>query len=126
MIQITPQMRILLAVEPVDFRKGIDGLAALCRQVLGTDPLGVRSSCFAAGVGAHSNAWFTTVRGFGCAKSDFQPAGLARGPKGIRLRPCRWIRTNCTRCCGMGIRNKLRWHRCGGGSAPPSKNRPCR
>ena len=39
MIQITPQMRILLAVEPVDFRKGIDGLAALCRQSLGTDPL---------------------------------------------------------------------------------------
>ncbi len=26
MIQITPQMRILLAVEPADFRKGIDGL----------------------------------------------------------------------------------------------------
>jgi len=39
MIQITPQMRILVAVEPVDFRKGIDGLAALCRQALGTDPL---------------------------------------------------------------------------------------
>jgi len=39
MIQITPQMRILLAVEPVDFRKGIDGLAALCRQVLQTEPL---------------------------------------------------------------------------------------
>jgi transposase len=30
MIQITPQMRILLAVNPVDFRKGIDGLAAIC------------------------------------------------------------------------------------------------
>ena len=40
MIQITPQMRILVAVEPVDFRKGIDGLAALCRQVLASDPLG--------------------------------------------------------------------------------------
>jgi len=39
MIQITPQMRILLAVAPVDFRKGIDGLAGLCRQVLATDPL---------------------------------------------------------------------------------------
>jgi len=39
MIQITPQMRILVAVEPVDFRKGIDGLAALCRQVLASDPL---------------------------------------------------------------------------------------
>ena len=38
MIQITPQMRILLAVEPVDFRRGIDGLAALCRQALASDP----------------------------------------------------------------------------------------
>jgi transposase len=40
MIQITPQMRILLAVEPVDFRKGIDGLAQVCRQRLQADPLG--------------------------------------------------------------------------------------
>jgi transposase len=38
MIQLTPQMRILLAVAPVDFRKGIDGLAAVCRQVLQADP----------------------------------------------------------------------------------------
>jgi len=39
MIQITPQMRLLLAIDPVDFRKGIDGLASLCRQALGTDPM---------------------------------------------------------------------------------------
>ena len=39
MIQLTPQMRILLAVEPADFRKGIDGLAQLCRQRLQADPL---------------------------------------------------------------------------------------
>ena len=38
MIQIMPQMRILLAVEPVDFRKGIDGLAAVCRKALFADP----------------------------------------------------------------------------------------
>ena len=38
MIQLTPQMRILLAVEAVDFRKGIDGLAGICRHVLSTDP----------------------------------------------------------------------------------------
>jgi transposase len=38
-IQIAPQMRILLATEPVDFRKGIDGLACLCRTVLKSDPL---------------------------------------------------------------------------------------
>ena len=38
MIQVTPQMRILVAVEPADFRKGIDGLARLCRDVLKQDP----------------------------------------------------------------------------------------
>ena len=37
-IQVTPQMRILLAVEPVDFRKGIDGLSGVCRNVIGSDP----------------------------------------------------------------------------------------
>ncbi len=38
MIQIMPQMRILLAVQPADFRKGIDGLAGVCRNVLEMDP----------------------------------------------------------------------------------------
>lgn len=38
MIQITPQMRVLVAVEPADFRKGIDGLARLCRETLEQDP----------------------------------------------------------------------------------------
>ena len=38
MIQITPQMRILLAVEPVDFRKGIDGLVRVCKERLCSDP----------------------------------------------------------------------------------------
>jgi len=38
MIQVTPQMRILVAVEPTDFRKGIDGLARVCREVLRQDP----------------------------------------------------------------------------------------
>ena len=33
-------MRVLVAVEPADFRKGIDGLARLCRETLGHDPLG--------------------------------------------------------------------------------------
>ena len=38
MIQIIPQMRVLVAVEPVDFRKGIDGLARVARQELSRDP----------------------------------------------------------------------------------------
>ena len=39
MIQITPQMRILVAVKAADFRKGIDGLGGVCREVLRQDPL---------------------------------------------------------------------------------------
>ena len=38
MIQITPQMRVLVAVDAVDGRKGIDSLAALCREKLQADP----------------------------------------------------------------------------------------
>jgi transposase len=38
MLQITPQMKILVAVDPADFRRGIDGLARLCQDVLRQDP----------------------------------------------------------------------------------------
>jgi len=37
-IQITPQLRILVAVEAVDGRKGVDSLAQLCREKLNSDP----------------------------------------------------------------------------------------
>ena len=38
MIQLTPQMKILVAVEAVDGRKGIDSLARLCQERLAQDP----------------------------------------------------------------------------------------
>lgn len=38
MLQISPHMRILVAIEPADFRKGIDGLARHCRELLKEDP----------------------------------------------------------------------------------------
>ena len=37
-IQVAPQMRILVAIESVDLRKGIDGLARLCQEKLQADP----------------------------------------------------------------------------------------
>ena len=39
MIQLTPHLRILVAVEPTDFRRGIDGLCRVCRQQLKADPM---------------------------------------------------------------------------------------
>lgn len=38
LIQITPQLRILVAVEAIDGRKGIDSIAQLCRDKLDADP----------------------------------------------------------------------------------------
>lgn len=38
MIQLAPQMKILVAIEPIDFRQGIDGLAQACRERLQADP----------------------------------------------------------------------------------------
>jgi transposase len=38
MIHITSQMRVLVAIESVDGRKGIDSLARVCQEKLSEDP----------------------------------------------------------------------------------------
>ena len=44
MINITHQHRIFIACQPVDFRKGIDGYAAVCRRQFNIDPF--NGHCF--------------------------------------------------------------------------------
>ena len=39
MLQVTAHMKIYVATEPLDFRRGIDGTAATCRLVLQREPL---------------------------------------------------------------------------------------
>lgn len=46
MLAVTPQMRILVAVEPADFRKQIDGLVRLCKESLKQDPFTGTVFCF--------------------------------------------------------------------------------
>lgn len=46
MIQIAPQMHILVAVQAADFRKGIDGLARLAQKELSSDPYSGRVFVF--------------------------------------------------------------------------------
>lgn len=55
MLQITPQMKILVALAPVDFRKGIDGLVQLCQATLEHDP-------FSGAVFAFRNRRATAVK----------------------------------------------------------------
>ncbi len=38
MLQLTPHMRLLLSIQPADFRKGIDALASVCQLQLQADP----------------------------------------------------------------------------------------
>ena len=80
MLQITPHHRLLLAVTPADFRKGIDGLAALCRQVLEEDP-------FSGTVFVFSNRGRTSVKilvydglGFWLSQKRFSRGRLAWWP----------------------------------------------
>lgn len=39
MLQITPHQKFFLSIEPLDFRKGIDAIAAVCKQKLQADPM---------------------------------------------------------------------------------------
>lgn len=46
MLTLVPQMRVFVAIKPVDFRNGIDGLCGVCRHVLSQDPLSGRVFVF--------------------------------------------------------------------------------
>jgi transposase len=81
MLQITPQHRLLLAVEPIDFRKGICGIKSLCQQKLSCDP-------FSGTIFAFTNRSRTSVKllvydasGFWLAQKRFSQGKLAWWPK---------------------------------------------
>ena len=81
MLQLTPHHRLLLAPEAVDFRRGIDGLAALCRQQLMHDP-------FSGTVFAFTNKRRTAVKilvydgnGFWLCQKRFSQGKLTWWPR---------------------------------------------
>lgn len=80
MLQITPQHRLFLAVDPVDFRKGICGLKAICHQKLLCDP-------FSGAIFAFANRTRTSVKllvydasGFWLCQKRFSQGRLAWWP----------------------------------------------
>lgn len=84
MLQITPQHRLLLAVEPIDFRKGICGLKAQCQQKLLCDP-------FSGTIFAFTNRGRTSVKlfvydasGFWLCQKRFSKGRLAWWPSSTR------------------------------------------
>lgn len=80
MLQITPQHRLLLATAPVDFRRGLDGLAAICRLTLQNDP-------FSGAIFAFRNRTGTSIKflvydgtGFWLCQKRFSKGRLAWWP----------------------------------------------
>ena len=74
MLQITPQHRLLLAVEPVDFRKDICGLKALCQQKLSCDPFSGAIFAFTNVLVPLLNYWCMMQAVFGFVKSGLAKA----------------------------------------------------
>jgi transposase len=64
MIQVSAGTRILVAVKPADFRKGIDGIARLCREVLQSDPFSGSIFVFRNGRGTAIKLLFYDGQGF--------------------------------------------------------------
>jgi transposase len=61
MIQIAAQIRILVAVEAIDGRKGIDAIAQLCREKLNADPFSGYLFILKAGKFVTTTSSFTTT-----------------------------------------------------------------
>jgi transposase len=81
MIQITPHMKILLAVDPVDFRKGIDGLAGVCRIILKEDPFSGYLFLFRNRTGVSVKILMYDGQGFWLCQKRFSKGRLKFWPK---------------------------------------------
>ena len=81
MLQLTPQHRLLLAVEPVDFRKGICGLKGLCLNNLGYDPFSGTVFCFVNRARTSVKLLVYDASGFWLCQKRFSQGKLAWWPK---------------------------------------------
>ena len=86
MLQVTPQMRILAAVEPVDFRKGIDGLAGVCSVVLNEDPFSGRVFVFRNRRGTAIKILVYDGQGFWLAQKRLSKGRFGWWPQGELMR----------------------------------------
>jgi transposase len=86
MIQLTPQMKILVAVEAVDGRKGIDSLARLCKEVLDRDPFSGSVFIFRSRSGTSIRVLVYDGRGYWLAQRRLSKGRFQWWVKGERVR----------------------------------------
>ena len=81
MIGLSPTVRILVATEPIDFRNGIDGLAALCRQKFEQDPMSGCAFIFRNRRGTAIKILFYDGQGFWLCQKRFSSGHMKHWPK---------------------------------------------
>jgi transposase len=82
MIQTSPTMRILVATQPVDFRRGIDGLAATCRRELQQDPMTGCAFVFRNRRGTAIKILLYDGQGYWLCQKRFSQGRLLHWPRG--------------------------------------------
>ena len=81
MIQITAQMRVLVAIEPVDGRKGIDSLQRLCQEKLAEGPFSGGVFVFRSRSGTSIRALNYDGQGFWLAQKRLSKGRFAWWPE---------------------------------------------
>lgn len=81
MLQITPQHRLMIAVQPVDFRRGLDSLVGLSRQELNNNPFDGHLFAFRNRRGTSIKLLIYDGNGFWLCQKRFSLGKLAWWPQ---------------------------------------------
>lgn len=85
MISPSPGMRVFVATQPADFRKGIDGLAAVCRRQLQRDPMDGAAFVFRNRGGTGVKILFYDGQGFWLCQKRLSQGRFGRWPVGAAV-----------------------------------------
>src|ERR1022692_1450672 len=119
-IQITPQLRILVAVEPIDGRKGIDSLAQLCREKLDADPFSGCLFIFRSRSGRAIRILTYDGQGFWIATKRLSKGRFQWWPTGTE--PAKTLRAIRRSYCWRPAIRIRKQRRCGGAWKHKKKN----
>jgi transposase len=82
MIQLAPHIKILLAIKPVDFRRGIDSLVAYARGPLEHDPFSGTLFVFRNRLGTSIKLLIYDGQGFWLCQKRFSQGKISWWPNG--------------------------------------------
>lgn len=82
MIQVTPHMQVLVAIDPADFRCRTPGLSAICREIFHEDPTSGAVFCFRNRSATSLMLLFWDGDAYWCCQRSLAKGRLKWWPKG--------------------------------------------